>query len=238
MTNWIKNIIWNGTIKVVTGLHIGGSKESVQIGGTDSPVITTKLLYQDNKTQSEKVIEIPYIPGSSIKGKIRSLLELAYDSSPKKDNILKLFGYAKNENSSKTDNSGYSENESSSKTDNSITRLIVRDAFPTKEWIDKVAKNEAITEIKGENRIDKITSMADPRFIERVVPDVTFELTFIIRIFNGDSEKDFLTLLEEGIRMLEDSYLGGQGSRGYGKIKIEMNNQPEHKTLKEYEPEK
>ncbi len=221
MNKWIKNIIWNGRIKVITGLHIGGSKESVQIGGTDSPVITTKLLYQDNKTQSEKVIEIPYIPGSSIKGKIRSLLELAYDSSPKKDNILKLFGY--------------SENESSPKKDDYITRLIVRDAFPTKEWIDKVAKNEDITEIKGENRIDKLTSRADPRFIERVIPDVTFELTFIIRIFNGDPEDDFLKLLEEGIRMLEDSYLGGQGSRGYGKIKIEMNNQPEHKTLEKYE---
>ena len=52
-----------GTITLKTGLHIGAGDTEMRIGGTDNPVVKNPL---DNR---------PYIPGSSLKGKIRSLLE-------------------------------------------------------------------------------------------------------------------------------------------------------------------
>ena len=57
--------IIQGKIKVLTGLHIGGPTTGLNIGGVDNIVI------KDAKGK-------PYIPGSSLKGKMRSLLEYSY----------------------------------------------------------------------------------------------------------------------------------------------------------------
>jgi CRISPR-associated protein Csm3 len=110
-----------------------------------------------------------------------------------------------------------------------VTRLIVRDSYPTKEWIKKLVLEDVYErglEIKGENKIEKDGS-ANPRFIERVIPGVEFDLETIITVYEGDDENVFIDLLKEGMKLLKDSYLGGQGTRGYGKIEINLDGQEE-----------
>ncbi|MCM8825814.1 MAG: type III-A CRISPR-associated RAMP protein Csm3, partial [Candidatus Omnitrophica bacterium] len=58
----IGKAVIKAAIKVETGLRIGGSSTGVKIGGVDQPVISDPF-------------GKPYIPGSSLKGKLRSLIE-------------------------------------------------------------------------------------------------------------------------------------------------------------------
>lgn len=183
-----------GTIKVMTGLHIGGIKETFQIGGQDSPVI--KLRNGE-----------PYIPGSSLKGKIRSLLERKYRTEGKPEDpcgcgickICQLFGSHKAVNQRQG-------------------CLIFRDATISKSV--KFKKNE-LFETKAENIIDRQTGTAKhPRFIERVVPDTDFEVEIIFNKYEGDDHKKLLNVLKEGFELLANDYLGGSGTRGYGRIDV------------------
>jgi len=206
-----KKILIHGKMKLLTGLHIGDSKENVDIGGVDSPVVRRK----DNNQ--------PYIPGSSLKGKIRSLLEIAEgvnaDSSfkkyPSESLIPALFGSAG---------------------DNGLpSRIIFRDAYLTDEWADKLATSDftdmPFTELKFENVINRIKGTAEhPRQIERIPAGAEFNVEIIINVVTpdandqkADEQKDgYLKLLKKGIRLLEDDYLGGSGSRGYGHVKFEI----------------
>ncbi|PJJ75598.1 CRISPR-associated Csm3 family protein [Thermoflavifilum aggregans] len=201
-----KKLIFKGTLELLTGLHIGDSKEKLEIGGVDSPVVRRK----DNNQ--------PYIPGSSLKGKIRSLLEISQGventfedpSNP----IGRLFGAL-----------------SRSGTAGNPSRLIVRDAYLTKDSAEAIATSEytdmPYTEIKFENKIDRIRGVAEhPRQIERVPAGSRFDVEFIINVVGNDeqeaekNENEFLGLLQKGIKLLECDYLGGSGSRGYGKVKL------------------
>lgn len=200
----IKKIFYQYEMELITGLRIGDSKESTEIGGVDAPVVRRK----DNQQ--------PYIPGSSLKGKIRCLLELAFginaDSKCKNEGhpVQKLFGAAEN---------------SDKKLPNIPSRLIVRDSYLTNEWAEKLRNSEftdmPYTEIKAENKINRLTGTADaPRFFERIPAGAKFNVEFVINIFEGDDEKELTDLLEKGIQLLEMDYLGGSGSRGYGQVKF------------------
>ncbi|MDW8288347.1 MAG: type III-A CRISPR-associated RAMP protein Csm3, partial [Flammeovirgaceae bacterium] len=80
------------------------------------------------------------------------------------------------------------------------------------------------TEIKAENSINRIKGTAEaPRFFERVPAGAEFELEFIINIFQGDDENKLLQTFENAIKLLENDYLGGSGSRGYGQVRIKLN---------------
>lgn len=224
---FVKNYVLKAKINLETGLHIGGLKETVEIGGTDNPVITTY------KKINGRYETIAYIPGSSLKGKIRSLLDIAYSSeiltkeeweskrrppeyiqvglnyikydSEKGREIIKVFGVP----AEKIENEG-------------AGRLVVRDAFPTPETVEKWKNLPDVvngSEVKAENTVNRITSAAMPRFFERVPADSEFECEMVLSIYEEDSDA-LLNLLLEGMKMLEDSYLGGFGSRGYGKIKF------------------
>ena len=199
--NFKKNILIKGKIRCLTGLHVGGVAETMEIGGTDSPVIMDRLK------------NIPIIPGSSLKGKIRSLLELRYGMYREKGEVHScddpdcmlclIFGRGATE-----------------EVGAGPTRLIVRDAFPTEETRGEWGKNEDLvhgTEIKGENWINRITSAATPRFIERVPAGSEFDFEMIYSVYQ-EEDFDRLKVLFEGMCLLEDNYLGGSGSRGYGKI--------------------
>ena len=200
MDEWKYNIVFKLDIETKTGLHIGGSNEEMKIGGTDNPVITTEYNYKG------EFIELAYLPGSSIKGKMRSLLE-AVSPPEDKEIIDKMFGFR----------SGNKELE------DRRTRLIIRDAFLSEDDIEKYQNNELrLTEIKGENYIDPITSMATPRFIERVLPGIHFTTNIIIMKYENDNENDMKRILNEGIKLLEDSYLGGNGTRGYGVVSLRL----------------
>jgi CRISPR-associated protein Csm3 len=202
-----KKIIKQGTLVLVTGLHIGDSKENTDIGGVDSPVVRRK----DNNH--------PYIPGSSLKGKIRSLLDIAHGIADSTRNpvhpIGQLFGNIDSRNGVPS-------------------RLIVRDAYLTNDSAKQI--NDAgftdmpFTEVKFENTINRIKGTAEhPRQIERVPAGALFNVEFIINIIADDQqqadaqENTFLNLFKAGIKLLEDDYLGGSGSRGYGQVKIEWN---------------
>lgn len=186
----------NSTIELLTGLHIGGNSDNVEIGGIDNPVI--KIATKDNQ---------PYIPGSSLKGKMRCLLEqIAGATEVGNDTTVnKLFGFSQN---------------------NQPSKLIVRDAMLTETSINMLENCDNLdmpyTEGKWENVIDRVKGTAsNPRQTERIPAGVSFEVEFIINIWDDDDEKEFLELLKKGINALENDYLGGNGSRGYGQIKFD-----------------
>lgn len=199
-----------GEIECVTGLHIGGTSEILGIGGVDAPVII------------DRSTNLPVIPGSSLKGKMRALLEMSHEEwltiSDKKEpgrvhncnnndcNLCVVFGRGASEG-----------------VDAGPTRLIVRDAFPTEGTREFWKKNKELlhgTEIKGENFLNRITSMPKLRFIERVVAGSKFDLEMIYLVFDEKDRKDRLKMVFEAMALLEDTYLGRSGTRGYGKIRF------------------
>ena len=201
-----------GTIVVKTGLHIGAGNDKVEIGGMDNPVIRNPLTRE------------PYIPGSSLKGKMRSLLEWKFDkinkdklgdpcSCGKADcPICRVFGSANNSKNADTTKGP--------------TRIIVRDAVLTKEWSENFKYGKAIVEEKSENSLNRITAAANPRPMERVVPGVKFDFEIAYRVVDtGDGGKtdidNFDKVVKEGLRLLQNDYLGGGGTRGNGRIEFE-----------------
>jgi len=211
-----KKIFIRGTMTCLTGLHIGDSKDNVEIGGVDLPVI-------------KDVNGRPFVAGSSLKGKMRCLLEQATGMLTEKkptSRIGKLFGALK----------------SSEGEDGIASRLIVRDAHLTDEWEKKLRESPftdmPYIEVKFENTINRITGTAEhPRQRERVPAGAQFAVEFVFNIFVGDNEKEedieenLLETFRKGIELLEDDYLGGSGSRGYGKVKFELED-PTEKTYK------
>lgn len=201
MKQLVKKIKINTSITLITGLHIGGNSENVEIGGIDNPVI--KLASKG---------DVPYIPGSSLKGKMRCLLEQAA-GAPKVGldaNVNNLFGITE----SKANN-----------TTNQPSKIIVRDAMLSddskKMLLDCDNLDMPYTENKFENVIDRVKGIAQhPRQTERVPAGAEFNAEFIINIWDDDKEEDLMALFEKGIRLLENDYLGGSGSRGYGQIKF------------------
>lgn len=210
--NFEKNILIKGKIVCKTGLHVGGVAETTEIGGTDNPVILDRLR------------NVPIIPGSSLKGKIRSLIELEKGLYEKDGKICRYPDDGEDdEKRMKRDLCILFGKGASEEAKIGPTRLIVRDAFPTQSTINEWGKNEDLvhgTEIKGENWINRITSQADPRFIERVPAGSEFQFDMIYSIYHKE-DFDRLKMLFEGMCLLEDNYLGGSGSRGYGQIKFE-----------------
>ena len=184
-----------GTLEVVTGMHIGGSNAFAAIGAVDSPVV------KDVRTNR------PYIPGSSLKGKMRTLLAKEYNATvaakPDDDDerITRLFGSAKKGNVKRS-------------------RLLFSDMFLANE--DELRKQglQSLTEVKFENTINRATAVANPRQIERTIRGSQFALELM---YDLEKEEDFaedMETLAEGIRLLQYDYLGGHGSRGYGKVQF------------------
>ncbi len=195
MEKLVKKIKINTTLDLLTGLHIGGSGDNVEIGGIDNPVI--KIATKDNQ---------PYIPGSSLKGKMRCLLEQIAGSAKVggDTNVNNLFGYSQS---------------------NQPSKLIVRDSLLTEDSARKLRENDNLdmpyTESKWENVIDRVKGTAEhPRQTERIPAGVSFNVEFVINVWDNDKEEDLLTLLKKGMNALENDYLGGSGSRGYGQIKF------------------
>lgn len=203
MEKLVKKIRINTTITLVTGLHIGGSGDNVEIGGIDNPVI--KIGTKDNQ---------PYIPGSSLKGKMRCLLEQIEGSSEVGGNkvINNLFGASEKKVDGKVVIEGCH------------SKLIVRDSMLTQKSVEMLKAAELdmpYTEGKWENVIDRVKGTAEhPRQTERIPAGVSFDVEFVINVWDDDDEKKLYDLLVKGINALENDYLGGSGSRGYGQIKF------------------
>lgn len=199
-----QKIIIQGKIKALTGMHIGGTNQQMGIGGPDNLVIRNPI--------SQK----PIIPGSSLKGKMRALLELSMGKYGKDGavgnapEITKLFGKSGGDN------------------DSHASRLLVRDAEMCVE--DDEAWNDTdmlFTEAKTEVVINRLTSKATPRTFERVPAGATFQFEMVVNVVCEDNEvdkksKELCELLAQGMELVQDDALGGHGSRGYGQIKFSV----------------
>jgi CRISPR-associated protein Csm3 len=207
-----------GQIELLSGLHIGSGNTEIHIGGTDNPVIKNPITQQ------------PYIPGSSIKGKMRSLLEwhlgvvditdgnplsfkhlgkLQGNRQAKAKDLIRLFGGAPDSN-----------NDQAIVNEIGPSRLAFWDCSLDQSWVkDMDQKNIMLTETKMENSIDRIAGTAkDPRNTERVPATARFDFNLTIRVHDNENLID--TVLQ-GLKLLELTGLGGSGSRGYGKIKFQ-----------------
>ena len=233
-TSFVANIFLRGKIECITGLHIGGSKDKFEIGGVDNPV------------HRDPLSRVPYIPGSSLKGKLRMLLEYhlgVVDSNGKPSDdltIINLFGIgagsrsdggAENEVSDVGEQQEGEEEGNRASEENSNqsgpVRLIIRDSWPDattqEKW--KFLDSELLyMEYKPENTVDRITSDANPRTMERIVKGSYFDFEMILGVYSIDDAMDdyqeSLKNLRSAMMQLEHSTLGGSGSRGYGKIKF------------------
>lgn len=204
----------HGQLQLLSGLRIGASEGEIRIGGVDNQVIRHPHTNE------------PYIPGSSLKGKVRSLLEwrsgavkpepLGFadvgDRYPLVRPILQLFGVG-----------GGDKLSDQQAAELGPTRLAFWDAPLRREWVEQVkADNNLLVEVKTENRIDRIKGVAEhPRQAERVPAGATFDFTLSIKVLNIDGDGSALrNVLFKGLRLLELDSLGGSGSRGYGKVKL------------------
>jgi CRISPR-associated protein Csm3 len=206
--NNIKEI--KGKIYIKTGLHIGAGNDEIKIGGIDNPVVKNPLTNE------------PYIPGSSLKGKIRSLIEWQYglsdDGEPvdiqknKKEiakKVAKLFGNGKTIKDDKVAK------------EIGPTRVSFSDC--SLENKKKLLEKNALTEEKVEVKIDRLSGTVGrggPRHMERVPAGAIFN--FSITLLEFENDKDLEAILALGMKLLELTNLGGSGSRGYGKIEFEI----------------
>jgi CRISPR-associated protein Csm3 len=223
-------IVVKGKITLLSGLHIGGNNMGMEVGGVNATVIRNPVTGE------------PYIPGSSLKGKIRSLLEqkagifdfmtnqVTHGAAQNgKHSIVKMFGNAKSDD------------------ENIPSKIIVRDC--RLHGVDKLNKVKTFdlpfTEVKTEVVIDRIRAVATPRQLERVPAGVEFNMEIVLNVweetkkepetadentgaepvFTNDvkhklTAQEMLQLLCEGFDLLEKDFLGGKGSRGSGQVKI------------------
>jgi CRISPR-associated protein Csm3 len=220
----IGKLILEGELHCETGLHIGAGKGSLEIGGADNPVV-------------KDAFGRPYIPGSSLRGKLRSLLEQAsgmavpaelvylskrrgqevriHQSDRPDDVICLLFGR----------NPGRMERvtgDALESTAASPARLTVYDAPLDPDSITAQMRenlDDELTEVKSENAIDRITSQANPRTLERVPAGARFRVRLVLDVL-CEEDRGLLGRMLEGLRLLEDDTLGGGGSRGSGRVRF------------------
>ncbi len=226
-----------GILTLRSGLHIGAGDMDMHIGGTDQPVV-----------KHPHTLE-PYIPGSSLKGKVRSLLEMQsgliiytdgevikYSTLRKEEvindpvlrsrgeKILKIFGTS----------GGDVEDE----THFGPTRVSFADCYLNEEW-KRLAKDNRwlLTEEKSENSINRIQGTAyNPRFIERVPEGAKFDFLVTFKILEEDDEDLLDSVLLRGLKLLEHDALGGNGSRGYGRIELRFNDQDIDRRFRDLDP--
>ena len=220
----IGKLILEGELHCETGLHVGAGKGSLEIGGSDNPVV-------------KDAFGRPYVPGSSLRGKMRALLEQAlglavpgelvylskrkgqevriHQSDRADDEICLLFGR----------NPGRMERvtgEALEASQASPARLAVYDAPLDPESITAQMRenlDDELTEVKSENAIDRITSQANPRTLERVPAGARFRVRVVMDVLCPEDAPLFARVLE-GMRLLEDDSLGGGGSRGSGRVRF------------------
>jgi len=219
---FLGKLVLEGEIHCQTGLHIGAGKGSLEIGGADNPVV-------------KDAFGVPYIPGSSLRGRLRSLLEQSlglavpaelvflskrkgqevriHQSDRPDDEICILFG----RNPGRMERVSGESMESAAATP---ARLTVYDAPLIVESITPQMRenlDDELTEVKSENAVDRITSQANPRTLERVPAGARFRFRMILDVL-CEEDKPLLARIAQGLRLLEDDALGGGGSRGNGRI--------------------
>jgi len=209
LTKWTDIVSLTFKIVCVEGCRIGGSGGGLEIGGVDPGLTAVRSPLTDE----------PYLPGSSLKGKLRSVLEKelgkTLNGDPckcgKKDCLVcVVFGAHMNPNA-----------------DSSPTRIVVRDAPLSQEWRVRFQKavesGSTFLEEKTENIVDRKTGTAKhPRTGERVPPGTVFDGEIVLHIYEGDDSDTLAKFVRHGLGIIQDgSSIGASGSRGYGKVRFE-----------------
>lgn len=212
MSQLTGKVIVQGDIETLTGLRVGGTSGGLKIGGVDLNVITDPW-------------GKPYIPGSSLKGKTRSLMESYCQKAPNHNGIhlcqteaeyagcpvCKVWGIM-----------GDARNFSH----HTLTRLLIKDVYLDESSVTtEMRKNLELqwTEVKMETSINRLTGTAQHgslRQIERVPAGAVFkDAQFIFNVFES-SDKELLKNLFIALELVENDYLGGMGSRGFGRVRF------------------
>jgi CRISPR-associated protein Csm3 len=220
----IGKLILEGELHCETGLHIGAGKGSLEIGGADNPVV-------------KDAFGRPYVPGSSLRGRMRSLLEQAaglvspadlvylsrrrgqevriHQSDEPGDDICLLFGR----------NPGRMERVSGEAMEPKTATPARLTAYDAPLELDSITSqmrenlDDELTEVKSENAIDRITAQASARTLERVPAGARFRVRFVLDVLCAE-DRDLAATLVQGLRLLEDDALGGGGSRGSGRVRF------------------
>ncbi len=220
----IGKLLLDGEMTCETGLHIGAGKGSLDLGGADNPVV-------------KDAFGRPYVPGSSLRGKLRSLLEQSsgqitpadlvylsrrrgqevriHQTDEPGDEVCLLFG----RNPGRTERASGETVESVAATP---ARLTVYDAPLELDSITESMRenlDDELTEVKSENAIDRLTAQASARTLERVPAGAKFRVRLVLDILCAE-DKELAAKVAEGLRLLEDDALGGGGSRGSGRVKF------------------
>jgi CRISPR-associated protein Csm3 len=219
---FLGKLILEGEIQCQTGLHIGAGKGSLEIGGADNPVV-------------KDAFGVPYIPGSSLRGRLRSLLEQSlgltvpselvyvskrrgqevriHQSDRPDDEVCLLFGRSP----ARVEKVSGEASESAAATPARLT------VFDSPLIVDSITQqmrenlDDELTEVKSENAVDRITSQANPRTLERVPAGARFRIRMVFDVLCPE-DKPLVARVAEALRLLEDDALGGGGSRGNGRI--------------------
>jgi len=200
-----------GKVELLSGLHIGGGDDTMKIGGIDNSVIK-------HANGGD-----PYIPGSSLKGKMRSLLEWNIgvvgigDGSPFHSKLLNdpIFSDAKIKNDAENLLKLFGDKEG----EYGITRISVGDCNLSED-----SKDMELSEVKYENTIDRQSGTAKhPRQSERVPAGVSFDFDIRVKVLDEDNEQELINMVKQGLTLVENDYLGGSGSRGYGRVQFKIN---------------
>ncbi|RLB71148.1 MAG: type III-A CRISPR-associated RAMP protein Csm3 [Deltaproteobacteria bacterium] len=216
----VKIVTLKGQVLLKSGLHIGAGDLEMHIGGTDNPVVK-------NVHSNE-----PYIPGSSLKGKVRSLLEMRSGlmaetkGNPVGKSILKkdLSEQAKNEATKILKIFGSSGADADENDEIGPTRASFADCYLSAESRMLASENNLpLTEVKSENSINRISGTAvNPRFTERVLAGLSFDFSITLKELDIDSGDNLIDFLLQGLKLLEYDALGGSGSRGYGRVEFDL----------------
>lgn len=222
---FLGRVVINGFLRSQTGIHIGSGRETMEIQGVDAPVVR------------DPITKEPYIPGSSLKGKCRALLEKYisvkteglnfYNRNMQKEPVIRIHvcDTAKDAyGCSVCRLFGSSAGKSNSEeTSNFPARLRFRDAFLTRYSVEKLRDAEFLyTEVKSENVLDRLTAAAMPRQIERVPAGADFCFELIYDVEDEDQIEEDLKSISFFLTSLEEDSIGGHGSRGYGRVSLHL----------------
>jgi len=222
---FLGKLILEGEILCETGLHIGAGKGSLEIGGADNPVV-------------KDAFGVPYVPGSTLRGRLRSLLEQSsgaavpselvylskrrgqevriHQSDRPDDEICLLFGRNPGRVERVSGESGEAGNVTPARLTIYDAPLVVESITPQmRENLD-----DELTEVKSENAVDRITSQANPRTLERVPAGARFKVRIVLDVL-CEEDKPLAARFVEGLRLLEDDTLGGGGARGSGRVRFQ-----------------
>jgi CRISPR-associated protein Csm3 len=220
----IGKLMFDGELICETGLHIGAGKGSLDLGGADNPVV-------------KDAFGRPYVPGSSLRGRLRALLEQSaglvspdqlvylsrrrgqevriHQSDDPGDEVCLLFGRSP----SRMERASGDSLDSTTATP---ARLTVYDAPLDLDSITAAMRenlDDELTEVKSENAIDRVTCQANPRTLERVPVGARFRVRLVLDVLCAE-DRELVARLTEGLRLLEDDSLGGGGSRGSGRVRF------------------